>query len=150
MPKTVTGVEPNHTTTLSICATGRPATLSEGTYSPILDLEGCNPTFNGNVVNWNPMDQGGWQRAAITGKGLTLSCTAKRNYGSTGNDYIAGLMLATGQSCESAAKIEWPNGDIMYIPCVINVKNRGGNTVDLEQIEFDILGDGQPTYVPAS
>lgn len=149
MGNTAKGVEPNHSTKLSICTSGRPDDLKTGDYAEIVDLEGCNPTYNGNVVNWNPMGEKGWQRSAITGKGLTLGCVAKRNYGETANDYIAGLALATGRECESAAKIEWPNGDIMYIPCVINVKSRGGNTLDLDQIEFDILGDGKPTYVDA-
>lgn len=144
------GVTPNHESKLSICTEGRPEDIKTATYDQIMDLEGCNPTINGNVVNWNPMDQGGFQRNAITGKGLNLSCTAKRNYGSKANDYIASKMLSTGQDCESVALIEWPNGDKMYIPCVIDFKSRGGNTTDLEQIQFDILGDGKPTYVPAS
>lgn len=140
-------VQPGHETSLQICVNGRPEDLKTGDYNEIKDLDGCQISINGNVVSWNPMDQGGWQRNAVTGKSLSLACVAKRNYGDAGNDYIASLALATGSACESAAKITFPNGDAMYIPCIINVKNNGGaNTLDLGQLEFDILGDGKPTY----
>ena len=140
-------VQPGHETSLEICTSGRPADLATGDYVTIKDLDGCQISISGNVVSWNPMDQQGWQRNAVTGKSLTLSCVAKRNYGDEGNDYIASLALATGSACESAAKITFPNGDHMHIPCVINVKNNGGaNTLDLGQLEFDILADGAPLY----
>lgn len=141
------GVQPGHETTLEVCITGRPEDLKTGEYTMIKDLEGCKVGYNGKVESWNPMNEKGWQRNAVTGKSLSIACVAKRNFGDAGNDYVASLKLATGSDCETAVRITYPDGDVMYIPCVINVKNDGADTTALEQLEFDILGDGKPEYV---
>lgn len=139
-----TGVQPGYETTLEVCTSGRPADLKGGTYAPIKDLLGCSVSINGSTETWNPMDAGGWERNAINGKGITISCTAKRNYGDAGNDYIAGLTLASGDGVQSAAKITWPNKQILYIPCIIDVKTVGGESTALNQLTFDIKSDGKP------
>nr|WP_245338937.1 hypothetical protein [Paenibacillus shirakamiensis] len=117
---------------------------------PIKDLETFTPSIDGNTEEWTPMDQGGWTRRAVTGKGLTFSLSGKRNYGDPGNDYIAGLMIGTGQEVET--KFEWtmPSGAKLAMDCVINLTTpAGGDSTNIDGLEFELLSDGKPTFTPA-
>ena len=148
MSETVnTGVQPGHALEFGICTTGRPADLKTGDYTVIKDAEGLSISLDGGVETWNPMDQGGWQRALMTSKALSISMSAKRNYGDPGNDYVASLALKTGQDCNSCMKITFPNKDSIYIPCVVSVTSLGGESTALDSLEFDITSDGKPEYV---
>ena len=145
-----TGVQPEHATSIGISTSGVPQTLSSGSYSTIPELEGCNVTIDGTTQEWNPMDLQGWGRAMVTGKKLTLSLTCNRVYGDTVHNYIAGKMLATGTSCETAYKITFPDLDTLVVPCVINVKTVGGNTTDTDKLVFDLISNGVPEYTAYS
>ena len=93
------------------------------------------------------MDAGGWARNLMTAKSLTISMGGKRNYGDKGNDYVAALAFKMGQDCNSAMKITFPNLDVLYIPCVINVTSLGGDSTAIEALEWEVASDGRPEYV---
>ena len=118
--------------------------------SEIKDCEGLSISIDGQVEEWNPMDGEGWARRFMTAKSISISMTAKRNVGDGGNDYIAGKFLANGAKCYSLFIIDFPNGDALAIPCVINVTSLGGDSTALNTMEFEILSHGKPVYTAAS
>lgn len=139
-------VYPVHNNKFFISITGRtgePDTIIRG-------LENFAPAIDGNVESWTPMDEGGWVRNQVTGKGLTLGFSGKRQYGDAGNDYIAGLMIGTGVTVQSKFKWEMPSGATLSGDCVINVTTpAGGDSTNIDSLEFEILSDGKPVYTPA-
>jgi hypothetical protein len=98
------GVFPVHNNSFKVGTKGR-ASVDPADMVTIKDLETFSPSVDANTEEWTPMDTAGWIRRAVTGKGLTISFSGKRNYGDPGNDYIAECLLATGQGVES--KFEW-------------------------------------------
>ena len=116
----------------------------------IRGLENFAPSIDGNVESWTPMDEGGWTRNQVTGKGLTISFSGKRQYGDKGNDYIAGLMIGTGVSVQSKFKWEMPSGATLSGDCVINVTTpAGGDSTNIDSLEFELLSDGKPEFTQA-
>ncbi len=115
---------------------------------PIADMESFSVSFDDNVEEWTPMTTEGWVRRLKTGKGITISLNGKRNVGDAGNDYVAGLAFLTGQACNSELEWTFPNGDKVLIPCVINVTAGGGDSTNVEPLEFECLSDGKPTFTP--
>ncbi|OME23456.1 hypothetical protein BSK57_16540 [Paenibacillus odorifer] len=143
-----TGVFPVHNNTFKVGSKGRASTPTE--MIEIKDLENFSISIDGNTEEWSPMDQAGWTRRAVTGKGMTISFTGKRHYGDPGNDYIAGLMLGTGQDVET--KFEWtlPSGAKLTMDCVINLTApAGGDSTNIDALEFELLSDGKPTFTAA-
>lgn len=120
------------------------------TPATIMDAEGLSISIDGQVEEWNAMDAEGWTRRLLTAKSISISMTAKRNYGDTGNDYIASKFLKTGNDCYSLFTIDFPNGDALAIPCVINVTSLGGDSTSVDAIEFEILSHGKPDYIAAT
>lgn len=115
----------------------------------IRGLENFAPSIDGNVESWTPMDEGGWVRNQVTGKGLTISFSGKRQYGDAGNDYIAGLMIGTGVTVQSKFKWEMPSGATLSGECVINVTTpAGGDSTNIDSLEFELLSDGKPVFTP--
>lgn len=115
----------------------------------IKDLENFAPSIDGNTEEWYAMDQAGWVRRAVTGKALTISFSGKRHYGDPGNDYIAGLMLGTGQEVETVLEWTMPSGAKLKMDCVINVTTpAGGDSTNIDGLEFELLSDGKPTFTP--
>lgn len=148
MPKVIkSGVNPVNELTFGVCLTGRPAELATADYATVKDAEGLNISIDGGIESWNPMDQGGWARNLMTAKSLSVSMGGKRNYGDPGNDYVAGLAFKVGQDCNSAMKITFPNGDALYIPCVINTTSMGGDSTSIDALEWEVQSDGKPEYV---
>jgi len=140
------GVFPVHNNIFTVATDGR---LS-ATMVTIKDLETFAPSIDGNTEEWTPMDQEGWMRRAVTGKALTISFSGKRNYGDPGNDYIAGLLIATGQDVETTFEWVMPSGATLSIPCVINLSTPGGgDSTNIDGLEFEVLSDGKPTFTPA-
>lgn len=116
----------------------------------IAEMETFEPSIEGNVEEWTPMDTKGWVRRLMTGKGFTISLNGKRHEGDEGNDYIAGLALKTGTDCSTTAAVKFPNGDKMIFDCVVNVsKHFGGDSTNVSALEFEFMSDNKPTYVPA-
>lgn len=144
-----TGVFPVHNNVFKVGTTGRASAAAA--MVTIKDLETFSVSIDGNTEEWSPMDQGGWTRRAVTGKALTISFSGKRNYGDPGNDYIAGLMLGTGQAVET--KFEWTlsSGAKLSMDCVINLTTpAGGDSTNIDTLEFEVLSDGKPTYTAAT
>jgi hypothetical protein len=141
------GVYPVHNNIFKINTDGRTA---PGTFVTIKDLETFGLAVEGNVEEWTPMDLSGWARQAVTGKKLTVSFSGKRHYEDPGNDYVADTLLATGQDCESIFEWTLPNGAKLTMDCVINLTSpAGGDSTNIDTLEFDILSDGLPEFTPA-
>ena len=142
-----TGVNPTNEILFGVCTTGRPADIKTADYTTVKDAESLSVSIDGSMESWNPMDAGGWARNLMTAKSLAISMGGKRNYGDKGNDYVAGLAFKMGQDCNSAMKITFPNLDVLYIPCVINVTTLGGDSTAIEALEWEVASDGRPEYV---
>ena len=100
-----------------------------------------------NGPRWTPS----WGRRLTTGKMFTISLSGKRNIGDSGNDYVAGLAWKTGEDCNSKAEWTFPSGAKLEFDCVINVTTPGGgDSTNVDSLEFDLMSDGKPTYTPAS
>ncbi|MGN0480350.1 MAG: phage tail tube protein [Lachnospiraceae bacterium] len=147
----ITGVTPVNDIEFGVCTAGRPedSALETATYTVVKDAESLAITIDGKVEEWNPMDTKGWIRRLMTGKSISISMGGKRNYGDAGNDYVAGLAYKTGQVCNSAMKITFPDKDALIIPCVINVTSLGGDSTAINGLEWEALSDGKPIYVVA-
>jgi len=136
--------------------TGSPATATDtavtgGTWTVIKDLETCEPSFDGNVEEWQALDQEGWVRRLVTGKSCTLGMTGKRNVGDPGNDYVASKVYKTGEDCSEQVKITDPAGNILFMPCVLSVTSAlGGAATDVSPLSFDLMSDGKPTLIEAT
>lgn len=142
-----TGVYPVYENQFQINTAGRG---SDGTFVTIADMESFSVSFDDNVEEWTPMDTEGWTRRLKTGKGMTISLSGKRNVGDAGNDYVAGLAWKSGQDCNSTLKWNFPNGDSVEIPCVINVTEAGGDSTNVEPLAFECMSDGKPSFTAAT
>ena len=145
---TSSGVYPVYENQFKINTKGRET--GESNLVTIADMESFSVSFDDNVEEWTPMTSEGWVRRLKTGKGLTISLNGKRHLGDAGNDYVAGLAFKSGQACNSELQWTFPNGDIVLIPCVINVTSAGGDSTNVEPLEFECLSDGKPTFTEAS
>ena len=145
----VKGVTPNYEMEFGVCITGRPSDeeLETAEYTVVKDAESLSVSIDGKIEEWDAMDQKGWTRRLMTGKSISMSMGGKRNYGDAGNDYVAGLATKSGQDCNSALRIKFPNQDALIIPCVINVTSIGGDATAINALEWEALSDGKPTYV---
>ncbi len=144
-----TGVFPVHNNKFKIGIQGRTSTATD--MVTIKDLETFSPSIDGNTEEWTPMDTAGWVRRAVTGKGLTFSFSGKRHYGDPGNDYIGNLLLGTGQEVESKFEWEFPSGAKLTMNCVINLTTpAGGDSTNIDTLEFELLSDGLPVFTPAA
>ncbi len=121
---------------------------STASWATIADCETFEVSFDNGVEEWTPFESEGWVRRLKTGKGITISLNGKRNIGDAGNDYVAGLAFLSGQACNSELEWTFPNGDKVLIPCVINVTASGGDSTNVEPLEFECLSDGKPTFTP--
>lgn len=86
----------------------------------------------------------------MTGKKFSISLKGKRNVGDAGNDYIHSTTFKNGLDCSTKAAVEFPDGSKLEFNCIINVTNdSGGETTDVAPLEFELKGDGKPTYTAA-
>lgn len=143
------GVYPVYENQFKINPKGRSASSSSAELVTIADMESFSVSFDDNVEEWTPMTTEGWTRRLKTGKGITISLNGKRNVGDAGNDYIAGLAWKSGQACNSELEWTFPNGDKVLMPCVINVTSMGGDSTNVEPLEFECMSDGKPTFTEA-
>lgn len=144
-----TGVFPVHNLKFKIGTKGK--TSSEGDMVVIADMETFSISIDGTVEEWTPMDTSGWARALMTGKKFTIGLNGKRNIGDKGNDYVANTAWKDGLDCSTKGEIEFPDGSKLKYNCVINVKNvGGGDSTNVAPLEFEMVGDGKPTYTPGS
>ena len=145
------GVFPVNEMDFTIDKASETARSSTPSYVTIADMESASVAIDTGVETWNPLEAKGWQRALATAKNLTVSMSGKRNFGDTGNDYVASKAFKNGQACNSTYKIGFPNGDTLEVPCVIQVKSlAGADSTNVAPLEFDLVSDGKPTYKTAA
>ncbi|MDR1015722.1 MAG: hypothetical protein LBL86_12215 [Coriobacteriales bacterium] len=122
---------------------------SESDMKPIADVETFSVSFDDNVEEWTPMTTKGWRRALKTGKAFTVSLSGKRNIGDEGNDYVAGLAFKTGQDCET--RFEWvlPDGTTVKVGCIVNITGGGGDSTNVDGLDFEVMSNGEPTVTAA-
>lgn len=114
------------------------------------DLENFAPAIDGTVEEWYAMDAEGWAKAAMTGKKLSFSFKGKRSVGDPGNDYIAGLAWKFGQDVMTKFEWEMVSGAKLACDAVVNVTTPGGgDTTNLDTLEFEVVCYGKPTFTPA-
>lgn len=123
----------------------------ESNLVPIADMESFSVPIDGNVEEWNPYDAKGWVNRLVTGKGLTISVSGKRNVGEPGNDYIESIALKVGNDCNTTLIWKFPSGAKLVMPCVINVTEWGsGDSRAVAPLAFDAMSRGKPDFTAAS
>jgi len=143
------GVFPVYNLKFKIGTAGKASTESD--MAVIADMESFSISIDGTVEEWTPMDTSGWARALMTGKKFSVSLNGKRNVGDPGNDYVANIAWKDGLDCSTKGEIEFPDGAKLAFDCIINVKNvGGGDSTNVAPLEFDMQGDGKPTYTPST
>ena len=122
----------------------------EEAFVEIAEMESFSVAIDGQVQEWTPFETEGWVKRLMTGKGLTISVKGKRCGGDDGNDYIASLAFKTGTDCNTEFQWEFPSGAKLEFDCVINVTNPGGgDSINVESLEFDAMSSGKPNFTPA-
>ena len=137
-------VYPVHNNVFKIGASAEALTIIRG-------LENFSPSIDGQVESWFEMTDEGWQSNAVTGKAMSIDFSGKRRYGDVGNDFVASKMMATGPDAE--AHFEWtlPSGAKLTGTVVVNVTvPAGGDTTNVDSLEFSLLFNGKPTFTPAA
>lgn len=143
------GVFPVYNNLFKINTAGRSGESSDLVI--IKDLTTFGVSVEGANEEWYPLDQEGWARQANTGKKMLISFSGKRNFGDPGNDYIASMITKTGKDCESAFEWTLPDGSKLSGDCVINLTTpSGGDSTALNNLEFEVLIDGKPTFTAAT
>lgn len=143
------GVYPVYEHQFQICTNGRDAS-SDDSFADIADMETFSVSFDDNVEEWTPMTTEGWVRRFKTGKGLKISLSGKRNIGDTGNDYVASMKFKNGQDCNSILRWNFPDTTKVDIPCVINLTSTGGDSTNVDGLEWECLSDGKPSVTEAA
>ncbi|MNJ76292.1 hypothetical protein D3C77_735430 [compost metagenome] len=60
-------------------------------------------------------------------------------------------MLGTGQQVETVFEWTMPSGASLKMDCVINVTTpAGGDSTNIDGLEFELLSDGEPKFTPAA
>lgn len=145
----MTGVYPVHNNKFKIGTNGVKSTTEE--MVTIADLETFSPSFDNGVEEWTPMDTEGWVRRLMTGKGLTIDLSGKRNIGDAGNDYVANMAMKNGQDVETVFEWEFPSGAKANFNCIVNVTNvSGGDSTNVGALEFSVMSNGKVTFTPAA
>ncbi len=113
----------------------------------IADCETFSVSFDNGVEEWTPFESEGWVRRLMTGKGITISVTAKRNVGDAGNDFVAGKAWKNGRDAEADFQWTFPDGTIVkFGGAIVSVTNVGsGDSTGVAPLEFEIQSNGKPT-----
>lgn len=116
--------------------------------SAIADMESFSVSFDNNVEEWNPFDTEGWTRRLMTGKGIKISVSGKRNVGDTGNDFVAGKAMTSGTDAEGYFEWTFPDGStVAFEKAVFNITELGsGDATNVGPLAFEVLSNGKPTY----
>lgn len=115
------------------------------------DLETFSVSFANDVQKWSPFDMKGYYNHLITGKDLTISLKGKRNFGDTGNDFLADMKWKTGQDAMGYFDWTFPDGTVVsWESATFDVKSDGGDSVNVGPLEVDVLPNGKPTITPAT
>ena len=123
---------------------------SEESKTEIADLESFSVSFDNNVEEWTPMNTEGWKRALMTGKGVKITVSGKRNNGDTGNDYIAGKAFKNGRDAEAVLIWNFPDGSKVTMNVVVNITALGsGASTEVGPLEAEFVSNGKPSFVEA-
>lgn len=115
----------------------------------IAELTTFTVKIDGKTEEWSPLELGGWLRRMMTAKSISITFSGKACPSDPGNAYIGGLAWEMGSNCNTVFEWDFPNGDSLMIPCVINVTAYGGGeSTNVAGLEFEVLSDGKPTYTP--
>lgn len=119
--------------------------------SNIADMESFSVSFDNGIEEWTPMDTEGWVRRLMTGKGIGISVSGKRNVGNTGNDYVAGKAFKNGRDAEGCFQWTFPDGTtVLFENAVFGITALGAaDSTNVAPLEFDIQSNGKPTITPA-
>lgn len=144
---TTTGVFPCYENQFKV----NTSSTSTATYVPIADCETFEVSFDNNVEEWTPFESEGWVRRLMTGKGVTITVSGKRNTGDAGNNFIAGLAFKNGREAEADFQWTFKDGTVVeFTGAPINVTALGsGDSTAVAPLEFEVLSNGRPTVTPA-
>lgn len=143
------GVFPVYNLVFKIGTKGKTSTESD--MKEIADMESFEISIDGGVQDWTPMTTKGWARSLMTAKKFKVSLKGKRNVGDPGNDYVASVTWKDGLDCSTKGSIEFPDGGKLKYDCVLDVKSiYGGDSTNVAPLEFDMVGDGKPEYIPGN
>ena len=143
MPKITSGVYPVFNNEFKIGTKGIESTSEQ--MVTIADLETFSVSIDNNIEEWTPMTTEGWVRRLQTGKGFSISLNGKRNIGDAGNDYVASKMFATGRDVETKFECTMPSGLKVEFDCVLNISSAGGDSTNVDVLEFEVMSNGKPT-----
>jgi len=142
---TNTNVFPVNGIDFRISTAGRSGAFSD--FHVVRGMESFSISFDNGIEEWNPIDAFGWARRMVTTKGISVAISGKRVVGCVGNDYVAGLAFGSGDVLNTVLQVNFPNGDVLRVPCVVNVTAcGGGGSGDVAVLEFECLSDGAPSY----
>lgn len=114
--------------------------------NPIADIDSFSVSFDDGIEEWSPYEAEGWKRRLKTAKSITISVSGKRNIGDTGNDFVANKAFLNGTDCNAYLKWNFPDGTVIGIDVIINVKNIGtGDSTNAATLEAEFLSNGKPT-----
>lgn len=148
MADPITGVFPVYNNAFKIGSKGE-ASVEPTDMVPIAEMETFSVKMDGKPEEWTPMDTEGWIKRLMTGKGFTITLSGKRCIGDAGNDYVAGLAWASGRTCNTPFEWTFPSGGKLAFNAVINVTTPGGgDSTNVDSLEFDAMSNGKPTYTP--
>ena len=127
------------------------SSTSTASFVTIADCETFEVAFDNNVEEWTPFESEGWVRRLMTGKGVTITVSGKRNIGDTGNNYIASLAFENGRDAEVDFQWTFPDGTVVeFTGAPINVTALGsGDSTAVAPLEFEVMSNGKPTVTPA-
>ena len=114
------------------------------------DLENFSPSIDGQTEEWFSMDAEGWAKNAVTGKKFSVDFKGKRSVGDPGNDYVASLAMKMGKDVMTKFEWEMVSGAKLEGIATINVTTPGGgDTTNVDTLEFTMTLYGKPTFTPA-
>ena len=127
------------------------SSTSTASWATIADCETFEVAFDNNVEEWTPFESEGWVRRLMTGKGVTITVSGKRNIGDAGNNYIASLAFENGRDAEVDFQWTFKDGTVVtFTGAPINVTALGsGDSTAVAPLEFEVLSNGKPTVTPA-
>lgn len=125
---------------------------AEENMESIADCETFGVAIDNGIEEWHPFEDEGWVKRLMTAKSVTISVTAKRNKGDSGNDFVAGKAWKNGRNAEANFQWTFPDGTVIkFKNAVINVTNVGsGDSTAVAPLEFEVMSNGKPELTNAS
>ena len=125
---------------------------SEEQWVTIAELEECTVPIYSNIETGKSFTSCGCEIAFGTGKSSKVDIKGKRCVGDSGNDFIAGKLLAIGQDAYVPARITIADGKVLTwqkMACAVGNAGTGGSATDVGALEATLTGHGKPTLTDA-